>query len=42
MNWYSSTRVSLRIVAHASDEKVNVVEPPGAGSAMQCVNTGPS
>ncbi len=40
MNWYSSTRVSIRIVADAA-EIVSVVEPPGAGSAMQRVSSDP-
>jgi len=35
LSWYNSTRVSFRIVAYAAaNEKVNVVEPPAAGSAM--------
>ena len=35
LSWYNSTRVSFRIVAYAAaNEKVNVVAPPAAGSAM--------
>jgi len=35
LSWYNSTRVSFRIVAYAAaNEKVNVVEPPAARSAM--------
>jgi hypothetical protein len=42
MSWYHSTRVSIRIVAPAADEKANIAGPAGAGSAMQHLGSGPS
>jgi hypothetical protein len=42
LSWYNSTRVSFRIVADAAGAKANVVDPPGAGPAMQSVGSGPS
>jgi hypothetical protein len=42
LSWYSSTRVSFRVVAHAAEEKAGIVEPPAVGSAMQRAGSGPA
>jgi len=40
LSWYSSTRVSFRIVAHAAEEEASVVESPAVGSAIQRAGSG--
>jgi len=42
LSWYSSTRVSFRVVAHGAEEKAGIVEPPAVGSAMQRAGSGPA